>query len=462
MARSSKKGRPEPVFWSSRTYFVLAAVGAVIGFNDFTQFPYLIAHYGGSAFLTVYLFAIIVISTPLMAVELLVGRYGRGDPAVAIRKLAQDSGRSSAWGAIGWLFIAGGFMVTTYFSIVAAWMSGYLVRTAVNVFGPLTTDGAGRLFSAYVRAPEGQLFWLTVFLVLTMTTVHAGLKRGVERVLPWVVLAAGVAFMALCAYGGLLDPASAAALRLLAPDFTRMTRLGVIVAFGHAFFGLSLGTGALCAYGVYLPDEMPVVKWSFIIALADLVIGVLAGIAIYAVCFAQGLKPGPGPTLLFETLPIAFDHLTYGNIMGGLFFGVLVAVAWMAAVAFVEPAVLWVMRRFCTGRGRAAVVVGLALWCSGIVGVLSLNFWAFSFHFFGQRKTLGLFDILSTAAFDVVLPAASLALAFFVGWRAQQGIVEKALDARSPCVYESWLWCLRIIAPALLVLVLFNLKRMSM
>ncbi|MHB8414446.1 MAG: SLC5/6 family protein, partial [Acidiferrobacteraceae bacterium] len=406
--------------------------------------------------------AIIVISTPLMAVELLVGRYGRGDPAVAIKKLAQDSGRSSAWGAIGWLFIAGGFMVTTYFSIVAAWMSGYLVRTAVNVFGPLTTDGAGRLFSVYVRAPEGQLFWLTVFLVLTMTTVHAGLKRGVERVLPWVVLAAGVAFMALCAYGGLLDPASAAALRLLAPDFTRMTRLGVIVAFGHAFFGLSLGTGALFAYGVYLPDEMPVVKWSFIIALADLVIGVLAGIAIYAVCFAQGLKPGPGPTLLFETLPIAFDHLTYGNIMGGLFFGVLVAVAWMAAVAFVEPAVLWVMRRFCTGRGRAAVVVGLALWCSGIVGVLSLNFWAFSFHFFGQRKTLGLFDILSTAAFDVVLPAASLALAFFVGWRAQQGIVEKALDARSPCVYESWLWCLRIIAPALLVLVLFNLKRMSM
>jgi NSS family neurotransmitter:Na+ symporter len=462
MARSSKTGGPESVFWSSRTYFVLAAVGAVIGFNDFTQFPYLIAHYGGSAFLIVYLFAIVVISTPLMAVELLVGRYGRGDPAAAIRKLAQTSGQSVAWGAIGWLFIAGGFMVTTYFSIVAAWMSGYLVRTAANVFSPLTTDGAGRLFSAYVRAPEGQLFWLTVFLVLTMTTVHVGLKRGVERVLPWVALAAGVAFMALCAYGGLLDPAGTAALRLLAPDFARMTRLGVIVAFGHAFFGLSLGTGALFAYGAYLPDEMPVVKWSFMIALADLVIGVLAGIVIYAVCFAQGLKPGPGPTLLFETLPIAFDHLPYGNIMGGFFFGLLVAVAWMAAIAFVEPVVLWVMRRFRISRSRSAVVVGLALWCSGIVGVLSLNFWAFSFHFFGQRKTLGLFDLLSTVAFDVVLPAASLALALFVGWRAKRDIVEKALAARSPCIYESWLWCLRIITPALLVLVLLNLKRMSM
>ncbi|MHB1585876.1 MAG: sodium-dependent transporter [Acidiferrobacteraceae bacterium] len=462
MTRSTKRGRPEAVFWSSRTAFVLAATGAVVGFNDFTQFPYLVAHYGGSAFLVVYLFAVIVIGTPLMAVELLVGRLGRADPAAAIAQLAERSGRSRKWGVIGWLFIAGGFMVTTYFSIVAAWTAGYLVRTAAAVFAPLTADGAGRLFSAYVRAPEGQLFWLTVFLLLTMTTVHAGLRRGIERTLPWVALAAGLAFLVLCGYGALLNPSNTAVRGLLAPDFSRMTPLGVVSAFGHAFFGLGLGTGALFAYGAYLPDEVPVIKWSFIIAVADLVIGVLAGIAIYSICFAQGLKPGPGPTLLFEALPIAFDHLPYGTVVGGLFFALLLAVAWMAAIAFIEPAVLWLMRRLRVPRARAVILMGLALWGSGIVGVLSLNVWAFPFHIFGQVKTLGLFDLLSTAAFDVVLPAASLALALFVGWRANQQLIEQSLSALSPCIYESWLWCLRVIAPALLVLVLFNLSRISL
>ncbi|MHB2040065.1 MAG: sodium-dependent transporter [Acidiferrobacteraceae bacterium] len=462
MTTRSKRGRPGGTHWSSRTLFALAATGAVIGFNDFTQFPYLVAHYGGSAFLIVYLFAIVVIGTPLMAAELLVGRLGRQDPAAAVAQLAEQSGHRRQWGSIGWLFIAGGFMVTCYFSIVAAWTAGYLVRTAAGAFSSLSTNGAGRLFSAYVGAPEGQLFWLTVFLALVMTTVHAGLRRGIERVLPWVALAGGLAFLVLCGYGAWLNPSNTAVVDLLAPDFSRLTMLGVVSAFGHAFFGLGLGTGALFAYGGYLTDDTPVLKWSFIIALADLAVGILAGIALYSICFSEGLVPKAGPTLLFQTLPIAFDHLPHGNVVGGLFFALLLAVAWMGAIAFIEPTVRWLMRRLRISRGRAAVVAGLALWGSGIVGVLSLSILAFPFHIFGEPKTLGLFDLLSTGAFDVVLPGASLALALFVGWRADLPLIERSLSALSPCIYESWLWCLRLITPALLVLVLFNLERMSL
>lgn len=462
MPRVSRKGRPEAIFWSSKTRFVLAAIGAVIGFNDFTQFPYLVAHYGGAAFLVVYFFGILLISVPLMASDLLVGRYGRSDPAAAVARLAADSGASRHWGALGWLMVAGGFMAAAYFSIVASWMSGYLVRVGLDVFSGLNGEGAGRLFAAYVQDPERQLFWFTLFLACTMATSAAGVRKGIERVLPWVMVLALTAFLGLVTYGYILDPAGDAANRLFTPDFNRLSAVGIVIALGHAFFGLSLGTGALFGYGAYLPDDVPVLKWSFWIALIDAVVGTVAGLIIYPVAIAQGLKPVAGPTLLFDTLPVAFDHLPYGNLAGAAFFLVLVAVAWMASIAFVEPVVQWMMRRRQMGRASAALTIGLALWVTGIVGVLSLNYLAFPFHFFGELKTLGLFDVLATATFDVVLPLSSLALALFVGWRASPALTERAMNALSPCIYEIWLWSVRLITPLLLILILFNLKSMAL
>ena len=461
MPRASKKVLP-PVRWSSRTTFVVAAIGAVIGFNDFTQFPYLVAHYGGSAFLVVYFFGVVFIALPFMAAELLVGRQGRGDPVAGFGRLAAESGRCASWRGLGSLLIAGGFMAATYFSVVASWMAGYLVRVAANVFGTMNTIGAGQVFSVYVRDPERQLFWFTAFVLVTMVTSGVGIKRGVERVTPWVLGAALLVFAGLIGYGQHLDPSGTSAALLFNPDFTKLTPRGIIVAIGHAFYGLSLGTGALYAYGSYLPDEVPIFKWAFLIALTDIIIGALAGLVIYPVSLAAGLKAGLGPTLIFATLPVAFDHLPGGPIAGALFFGLLIVVAWTAAVAFVEPAVLWVTRaRSCT-RAEAARSVGLGLWTLGAAGIVSLNYWSFSFPFFGQERTLGIFDVLSIAAFDVLLPAASLALALFLGWIIRRDLTEKALRAISPCVYEMWLWGLRIIAPALLVFILFHLKRLDL
>lgn len=461
MPRASKKPSP-PVRWASRTRFVVAAIGAVIGFNDFTQFPYLVAHYGGAAFLVVYFFGIVLIALPFMTAELLAGRSGRGDPVAGFARLAHDSGRGRLWQALGYLLVGGGFLTAAYFSVVASWMAGYLVRVAANVFGTMNTIGAAQVFSVYVRDPERQLFWFTAFVLLTMVTSAVGIKRGVERVTPWVLGVALCVFAVLVAYGRHLDTAGASTSLLFNPDFSRLTAGSLIIALGHAFYGLSLGTGALYAYGTYLPEEVPVLKWAFLIALVDAVVGVLAGLVIYPVALAAGLKAGLGPTLIFATLPVAFDHLPHGPLAGALFFGLLLTVAWTAAVAFVEPAVLWLTRVRACPRTEAARIVGLALWALGAAAILSLNFWSFSFSFFGQLRTLGIFDGLSIASFDVLLPGASLMLALFVGWILRRELTEPALRAISPCVYEMWLWGLRVVAPALLVLILFHLRRLAL
>ena len=120
----------------------------------------------------------------------------------------------------------------------------------------------------------------------------------------------------------------------------------MLTAMGQAFFTLSIGMGAVMAYGAYLPEETSIPGAATSVALADTSIALLAGLVIFPIVFANGLDPAAGPGLVFITLPLAFGQMTGGVFFATIFFVLLTFAAWTSAISLMEPAVAWIMERF--------------------------------------------------------------------------------------------------------------------
>lgn len=446
--------------WSSATVFVLAAAGAAIGFNNIWQFPGLAAQYGGGAFILVYLIFVVLFGVPLLIAEVLLGRAGRASPVHALRLLSPDRRRAGAWSVVGWLALAACFIVFSYLSVIAGWMLAYVVRAGVGVFAGQTADGMASLFTALVRDPEKQLFWHLSFVGVCAWIVGRGVRAGLEvltRVaMPLVLLA----LLALVGYVMVLGSLGGAVLHVLEPDFAKLTWLGLLIAAGQVFFSLGLGFGMLVMYGAYLQEGVSIPRTALTVAGLDTLTAVVAALIVFAVLFAGGVEPASGPGLVFQALPLAFDHLPYGRWFATLFFVVLALIALLRAVALLETVSVWVGERFRLARTRAVAAVASAAWALGLVTVLSFNYWAFPFTVFGVEKKLGVFDLLQVATTQFLLPIGALMLALFVGWALRVQTTREALALRSPCAYDAWIWLLRLAVPLLLVVLLVYLPKL--
>lgn len=449
-----------PERWSSDRDFILAATGAVIGFSNFWQFPHIVAQHGGGAFLVVYLACVALIGLPLLLAEILLGRSGRASPVGTFRHLAGHARRSPRWALVGGMGVLSGFLIFSYLSVIAGWTIAYSFRAAFNAFSGLTADGVAGLFAALVKDPEKQLFWHTCFIVATMLTAARGLRAGLEAatrvVMPLILLL----LLALLAYAATLGSFPHALAHLLAPDFTRLGATGVLTAMAHAFFTLGLGAGVMLMYGAYTDAQTPLPRAALWIVGLDTAAGLVAGVVIFAVLFGGGVEPVAGTALVFRALPLALDHLPFGGLAGTLFFALLALVAWLSALAFVEPALVWLGERFALPRRRAALLLGAAAWLLGVAVILSFNLWAFSFKFFGVVKKLGGFDVLQIVTAHALLPLAGILIALFAGWAFRPSVAREALGLRSPCTFEVWLWLVRLVVPALLAVVWFNLPEL--
>ncbi|MDH3553038.1 MAG: sodium-dependent transporter, partial [Gammaproteobacteria bacterium] len=107
--------------WSSGITFILAAVGAAVGLGNIWKFPYVAGVSGGGAFVLVYIVCVVFVAIPILIAELLIGRCGTGSPPVAMRKVAEDSGRSGNWSLVGFMGMIVGYLIATYYSVIAGW-----------------------------------------------------------------------------------------------------------------------------------------------------------------------------------------------------------------------------------------------------------------------------------------------------------------------------------------------------
>ena len=442
--------------WSSRWAFILAATGSAVGLGNIWKFPYIAGEYGGGAFVLVYLFCVAIIGIPIMMAEVMLGRRGRQSPINTMRSLAKAEGRHGIWSWIGWMGVLAGFLILSYYAGIAGWALAYVFRVGSGAMQAADSVAVQNMFNELVSDPEKLLAWHTLFMVLTMVVVARGVKQGLEKAVRLLMPLLLILLLVLVGYAMNTGHFGEAIEFLFKPDFTKLTGGAILTAMGHAFFTLSLGMGAIMIYGSYLPANTSIARTSIIISVADTMVALLAGLAIFPIVFSfPELTPGAGPGLIFQTLPLAFANMPGGLLFGTIFFILIVVAAWTSSISLIEPAVAWLIENRGMTRVSAAVWSGLATWLVGIATVLSFSHWAFDFNFLGAVKHNGVFDILDILTANIMLPVGGLCIAIFAGWMMKQkhSKEELALD-RS---YSIWRFLIRYIAPALVLVVILNL-----
>jgi neurotransmitter:Na+ symporter, NSS family len=447
--------------WSSRWAFILAATGSAVGLGNIWRFPYLTGENGGGAFVLVYLICVVLVGIPIMMAEILLGRRGRQSPINTMESLARDEGLSPYWKLLGWMGVIAGFIILSYYSVIAGWTLAYIFRTGAGVFVDADAGLSKQVFTDLISDPEKLLAWHTSFLLITVIVVSRGVKNGLERAVKFLMPALFILLLVMVGYAMSTEKFMQGINYLFIPDFERLSDKNFfsdifLPALGQAFFSLSIGMGAIMIYGSYLSQKSSISFNCFTIAIADTSVAILAGIAIFPIVFTYGLEPAGGPGLIFVTLPIAFGQMPFGTFFGCLFFVLLLFAAWTSAISLLEPAVTWLVENRNMTRVKASALAGVIAWLLGLVTVLSFNHWAFSFNFAGSVKENGFFDIFDILTSNIMLPLGGLLVAIFAAWLMSRTSTVEELGLGDSTAYKAWRFAVKYIAPFGVIIIFLN------
>ena len=447
--------------WSSRWIFILAATGSAVGLGNIWRFPYLTGENGGGAFVLVYLFCVVMMGIPIMMAEILLGRRGRKSPVNTMHTLAAEEGLNSNWYLLGWLGVIAGFIILSYYSVIAGWTIAFIFKTGMGDFIGSNADQTTAIFSELISNPVVLLFWHTIFMFLTIYVVSRGVKSGLEQAVKFLMPALFILLLIMVAYAMSTEKFFDGLSYLFIPDFGSLADKNLfsdvfLPALGQAFFSLSIGMGAIMIYGSYLSKESSITFNCFVIALADTSVAILAGVAIFPIVFTYGLEPAGGPGLIFISLPIAFGQMPFGTFFGSLFFILLMFAAWTSSISLLEPAVSWFVENRNMTRIKAAYIAGFIAWFLGLLTVLSFNHWAFEFTFAGTIKENGLFDIFDILTSNVMLPLGGVLVAIFASWLMSRSSTIDELGVGDKNIYKIWRFIVRYIAPLGVIIIFLN------
>ena len=429
--------------WSSKLAFVLAVTGSAVGLGNIWKFPYVAGENGGGAFVLVYLACVIAIGMPVMMSEILIGRRGRRNPVATMQLLGQEEGSSKSWGYVGLLGVLAGIFILSYYSVIAGWTLSYIVKSASGVFVNATSVDVVAELDAFKENTVQMSLVHTLFMGLTIFVVARGVERGLEQAVKFMVPALLVMMLVLLGYSITSGSFGAGVEFLFTPDFSKLHWGSVLEAMGQAFFTLSIGMGAIMAYGAYLPEETSIMGASATVVAADTSIAILAGLVIFPLVFSNGLQPDAGPGLVFQTLPLAL-----GQMPGGAFV-LLSFAAWTSAIGLIEPGVAWLVEHFNRTRKQAAIIVGGAIWLLGFGSVFSFNVLKDATFFKGS-----IFDNLDFLTNQLMLPIGGLLITVFAGWVMCRNSTADELGGAG-AAYSAWRFGARVIAPIGIFIVLF-------
>ncbi|WP_017925781.1 sodium-dependent transporter [Thioalkalivibrio sp. HL-Eb18] len=434
--------------WTTRLAFILAATGSAVGLGNIWRFPYIAGDNGGGAFVLVYLGCILLIGLPVMMAEILLGRRGRQSPINTMVTLAREEGLSRGWGMVGWIGVLAGFLILSFYSVVAGWSLSYVFKSGSGGFMGLDADGSEAMFDGLLSNPEALLAWHTIFMVMTAMVVARGVQSGLEKAVTILMPLLFVMLVVMVGYAMVEGRFIAGLEFLLYPDFSALTANAVLLAMGQAFFTLSLGMGAIMIYGSYLQSEASIARTSAAVVGADTLVAIMAGLAIFPIVLGAGLSPEQGPGLIFVTLPLSFAEMPGGLYFGTMFFVLLVFAAWTSSISIIEPAVAYLVENVGMTRVAASASIAIAAWLLGIGALLSLNVWS-DYTLFN----MGILDLLDYVTANILLPLGGFLIAVFVGWRMTERSVQSELRMKLGGLYQIWYFLVRFVAPIAILFV---------
>ena len=435
--------------WERRWTFILAATGSAVGLGNIWKFPYMAGENGGGAFVLIYLVFIAAIGIPVMLAEIMLGRRGRHSPINTMRTLAREEDSSKFWAGIGWLGALSGVLILSFYSVIAGWAFAWVFKIFTG--GLLAEADIPGQFGVFVSNPVSNILWHSAFMMLVIAVVARGIHKGLEAAVRFLMPVLFLMLLGLLIYAVINGAFAEAVTFMFSFDASKLTADAVLSALGHSFFTLSLGMGAIMAYGAYMARGESLGKTVIVIGVLDTLVAVVAGLVIFSIVFANGMDPAAGPSLMFQTLPVAFSKMPGGVILGGLFFTLIVFAAWSSAISLAEPTVAWAVESTNMNRFTATLVVCLPTWVLGIACALSLNAWS-DITILGS----GILDFLDKLTTNIMLPLGGMLIAIFTGWIMRRSIVTKEVKMNNFTLFNVWVVMVRIVAPIGIAIVMYN------
>ena len=419
MADSARKPQ-----WGSRLGFLMAAIGSAVGLGNLWRFPFQAGENGGGAFVIVYITCVFLIGLPVLIAELAIGRNKGLSPVGSTRELAVDAGRSPNWQITGWFGLAAPVVVLPSYAMISGQIMAYCV---MGFMGDLGDPDVTPLYDG----PVSSLLWFTAFLAITTAVVLRGLKRGIEAASVILMPAFFLILISLAAFALFSGAASDALTYLFTPRFDQLTPAIVLAALGQALFSLGVGAGLMMTFGAFLSKEQSIGSNATIIAGADTVVALVAGLMIFPIVFAYGMNPEAGMGLIFRTLPSFFASMPFGNLIGGLFFFLATIAALTSSIAILMVSRTIGIEQFGMSERNATLVFALLAFGGGI-GIVLID---------------GFANLLDWLVGSVLAPIAALTVALLAGWIAPRSVMRKQLAQTNGWLFSFWRGLIRYAVP---------------
>ncbi len=402
----------------SRLGFLLLSAGCAIGLGNVWRFPFITGAYGGAVFVLLYLCFLLAV-LPVMVMEFAVGRASRLNMGLALRRLEP---KGASWHRFGWLALVGSYLLMMFYTTVSGWMLLYCFYECSGALAGLGPEAVGGFFAQSLADAKAQIIGMSLSVILGFWVCALGVRKGVERVVKWMMLGLLLLLLALVVRA-LLLPGSGIGVRFyLVPDFGKISSLNLlevcIAAMNQAFFTLSIGIGSMCIFGSYQPKERSLCGEALWIAGLDTFVGLMAGLIIFPACFAFGITPGAGPGLVFVTLPNIFNSMPFGRFWGALFFVFLAFASISTVIAVFENIISYSVDVWGWPRRRSVLAHTFLMWLLSLPCALGFSLLS-GFQPLGAGSSI--LDFEDFLVSNNILPAGALLFIFFCTWKRGWG-----------------------------------------
>ncbi|WP_394582507.1 sodium-dependent transporter [Cytobacillus firmus] len=435
--------------WSSKFGFIMSSAGAAIGLGAIWKFPYVAGTSGGGAFLLMFIAFTILVGLPMLISEFIIGRGAQKEAVSAYYKLAPNS----RWTITGKLGVIGCFLLLSFYSVVGGWV---LIYTVLSIGGQIIKPGAAypELFGMITSTPSWTLMGLAVFLLINIVVITFGIQNGIEAASKYMMPLLFIFFIVLVIRALTLDGAMEGVKFFLNPDFSKITGESALYALGQSFFALAVGFSCMVTYSSYLDKKVSIPSSAGSVVIMNIIISVLAGLAIFPVVFAFGFEPAEGPGLLFMVLPAVFSQIPLGEVFLAIFLLLFLFATLTSSFSMLEIIVSAFIENGKHSRKKISWISGIVMFAAGIPAALSFSLLG-DFTIFGKN----IFDATDYLVSNILLPLGCLLIALFITLRMDKGLVKEEFlvgSDISKAMYTAWSILMKVVVPVTIVVVFLS------
>ncbi|MGN1401939.1 MAG: sodium-dependent transporter [Bacillus sp. (in: firmicutes)] len=435
--------------WSSKIGFILAAAGSAIGIGAIWKLPYVTGVSGGGAFFLLFILFSLFIGFPLLLAEFIIGRSTQKEAVSAYKEIAPGTW----WPWIGKMGVWTCFLLLSFYSVIGGWIVVYLLKGLVGKIIGAGVD-YGTVFNDTISNSWLVLLAQGIFMAITVFVVAKGVQNGIEKASKILMPALFILFVVLIIRSLTLDHAWEGVKFFLQPDFSDITSESILFALGQSFFSLSVGVSVMVTYSSYLSKQESLLQPAISIVSMNLLIALLAGLAIFPAVFSLGLEPSQGPGLLFVVLPAVFEQIVFGEVFLLFFLALFLFATLTSAFSMLEIIVASVVKDREQSRLRVTVIIGALIFIVGIPSALSYSSLA-DIVFFDRS----IFDNADFLVSNILLPLGAFLISIFVPLKIEKRLLQAELLSHSKIgtwFFYLWFYTMRYIIPIILVVVFLD------